>query len=372
MDHSDFNTIGLSEQLLKAIDRIGYQTATPIQSESIEPILQGRDVIAQAPTGTGKTGAFGIPLIEKVDTENPVIQALVLCPTRELALQTAGEMRRLAHFKPGVRVAAVYGGQQIERQIADLKKRPQILVATPGRMMDHMRRRTAKIEMLKYVVLDEADEMLSMGFREDICTILEKTPKDRQTVLFSATLPAEIMRIAKTYQKDAVVIKVAKPELKIPQIEQYVVAVRNKNKPEKIMEIIRANNYKLCLVFCNTKRQVDELAQQLKAAHMSAEALHGDMKQFQRDKVMRAFRNGNVRVLVATDVAARGIDVEGIEAVFNYDIPQDIEYYIHRIGRTGRADKRGTAYTFAFGKEMARISAIMKYTKTQIVPYKEK
>ena len=366
MENLIFKDLDLSKEVLKAIEKMGFEEATPIQSQAIGPMLEGKDIIGQAPTGTGKTCAFGIPIIENLDPHNDDIQVLILCPTRELVIQTAEELQAVAHFKHGIRILPIYGGQQIDRQIMGLRKRPHILVATPGRMMDHLRRKTAKISGLKVIVLDEADEMLNMGFREDIDTILETVPEERQTVLFSATMPKEILDIARKYQKDAVKVKITHKELMIPTIEQYYLEVKGKNKVEILTRIIEHNNYKLCLVFCNTKRMVDELLEVLVNRGYSAEALHGDMRQVQRDKVMMRFKKGAVDVLIATDVAARGIDVDDIEAVFNYDIPNDDEYYVHRIGRTGRANKKGVSYTFATAKDMYKLREIMRYTKSTI------
>ncbi|MEI6131449.1 MAG: DEAD/DEAH box helicase [Bacillota bacterium] len=366
MENLIFKELELSKEVLKGIEKMGFEEATPIQTQAIGPMLEGRDIIGQAPTGTGKTCAFGIPIIENLDTHNDQIQVLILCPTRELVLQTAEELTSVAHFKHGVRILPIYGGQQIDRQIVGLRKRPHILVATPGRMMDHLRRKTAKIDGLQVIVLDEADEMLNMGFREDIDIILETVPEERQTVLFSATMPKEILDITHKYQKNAVKLKITHKELAIPTIEQYYVEVKGKNKVEILTRLIEHNNYKLSLVFCNTKRMVDELLEVLVSRGYSAEALHGDMRQVQRDKVMNRFRKGAVDLLIATDVAARGIDVDDIEAVFNFDIPSDDEYYVHRIGRTGRANKKGVSYTFATAKDMYKLREIMRYTKATI------
>ena len=368
MENLIFKDLNLSKEILKAIDKMGFEEATPIQSQGIPPMLEGKDVIAQAPTGTGKTCAFGIPLIENIDPESSAIQALILCPTRELTIQTAEELQNVSQFKHGIKILPIYGGQQIERQIMGLKKHPQIVIATPGRMMDHLRRRTAKIGELKTIVLDEADEMLNMGFREDIDIILETVPEEKQMVLFSATMPKEIIDIANKYQKDAVFVKVTHKELTIPTTEQYYIEVKGKAKVDVLTRLIEHNMYKLCLVFCNTKRMVDELTEILVARGYSAEALHGDMRQAQRDKVMARFKKGAVDILVATDVAARGIDVEDIEAVFNYDIPSDEEYYVHRIGRTGRAHKKGVSYTFVSGREMYKLRDIMHYINAKIHP----
>ena len=371
MENLLFKNLNVSTEILDALEKMGFEEATPIQSQSIIPVMEKKDVTAQAPTGTGKTCAFGIPLIESIDLSDTCVQGLILCPTRELVIQTTEELLKVAQFKKGIKVVPIYGGQQIERQIVAIKKQPQIVVATPGRMMDHLRRRTIKIMNLKTVVLDEADEMLNMGFREDIDTILETVPVDRQTVLFSATLSKEILEIANKYQKeDKVIIKVTHKELTVPTIEQYYLEVKGPKKLDVLTRLIDANNYKLCLVFCNTKRRVDELTEELAARGYSAEALHGDMKQIQRDRVMMRFKKGMVDILIATDVAARGIDVDDIEAVFNYDLPSDEEYYVHRIGRTGRAKKKGVSYTFVAGKEMFKLKDIMRYTKSTIKPFK--
>lgn len=345
---------------------MGFEEATPIQAKAIPPILEGRDVIAQAPTGTGKTCAFGIPAIESIDPANNKIQVLILCPTRELVIQTAEELRDLCKFKDGIRTLPIYGGQPIERQIMALKKKPQIIIGTPGRIMDHLRRKTLRIDDLKMVVLDEADEMLNMGFREDIDIILESVPGDRQFVLFSATLPKAIMDIANKYQHDVVKINVVHKVMTVSTVEQLYLEVREANKVEVLSRIIDANNFKLSVVFCNTKKRVDDLCKALLARGYSAEALHGDMKQIHRDSVMNKFRTGLVDILIATDVAARGIDVDDVEAVFNYDVPTDEEYYVHRIGRTGRAKRSGVAYTFAAGREVNKLKEIQRYTKSKI------
>lgn len=366
MENLLFKDLQVSKEVLKGIEQMGFEELTPIQSQAIPPMLEGLDLIAQAPTGTGKTCAFGIPLIEKIDVHNEMIQILILCPTRELVIQTAEELKNVAAFKRGIRSVPIYGGQQIDRQIMGLKKRPQIIIATPGRLMDHMRRKTIKLEHLTMVVLDEADEMLNMGFREDIDLILATAPKERQTVLFSATISKEIMEIARMYQKDAQVVRVTHKELTVPTIEQFYLEVRSKNKLDVLTRLVDMNRLKLSLVFCNTKRMVDELTANLSARGYSAEGLHGDMKQSQRDRVMERFRKGIVEILVATDVAARGLDVDDVDAVFNYDIPNDEEYYVHRIGRTGRAKRKGISYTFASGKEMMKLKDIMRYTKAKI------
>ncbi len=363
-----FNELNLSNEVRKALNEMGFEEATPIQSKAIPPIFEGKDIIGQAQTGTGKTCAFGIPAIEMLDTDINAIQVLILCPTRELAIQVSEELRNVSKFKKGIKVLPIYGGQSIDRQIMALKGKPQIIVGTPGRVMDHMRRHTVKLANLKMIVLDEADEMLNMGFREDIDTILKEIPQDRQTLLFSATMPKEIMDLTKLYQKNPVLIKTVHKELTIPSIEQYYLEVRESSKTELLCRLIDAKNIKLCLVFCNTKRRVDELTSALQTRNYSAEALHGDMKQSERDRVMTKFRKGQIEILVATDVAARGIDVNNIEAVFNYDIPNDEEYYVHRIGRTGRAGKAGVSYSFIFGRDIYKLKDIQRYTKSEILP----
>ena len=366
METKAFTDLNLSAELLRAIEQLGFEEATPIQSQSIPLLMEGRDMLAQSPTGTGKTVAFGIPILERIDPEDRAIQALILCPTRELVLQTSESLRTLAQFKPGIEIAPVYGGQQIERQILALKRHPQIVIATPGRLMDHMDRKTILLDGLRMVVLDEGDEMLNMGFREDIDAILQAVPAQRQTVLFTATLSKEIRQIAETYQREPVQVKVAHGELAVPGIEQYYVEARGNAKVDALTLLIEHHRHKLCLVFCNTKKMVDELAQTLSSRGYSVEAIHGDLRQAQRDKVMKQYRSGDLDLLVATDVAARGIDVDDIDAVFNYDVPSDVEYYVHRIGRTGRANKKGVAYTFASGRDMGKLQQIMRYTKTPI------
>jgi ATP-dependent RNA helicase DeaD len=366
MENLSFKDINLSNELQKAIIDMGFEEATPIQSQSITHILDGKDLIGQAQTGTGKTCAFGIPAVEMINPESDFIQVLVLCPTRELAIQSSEELKNLLKYKDGIRILPVYGGQPIDRQIMALKKRPQIIIGTPGRVMDHMRRKTLKLEYLKMIVLDEADEMLNMGFREDIDTILEKVPGERQTILFSATMSKEILDITKKYQQDPVHIKIAHKQLTVPLIEQYYLEVKESAKLEVLSRLLDTNDIKLSLVFCNTKRKVDELRASLQSRGFSAEALHGDMRQEQRDKVMSMFRKGNIDILIATDVAARGIDVDDVEAVFNYDLPSDDEYYVHRIGRTGRAGRTGKAFTFISGREIYKLKDIQRYTKSMI------
>lgn len=370
METVRFDELNLSKEIMRGIKEMGFEEASPIQTKAIPVAIEGYDVIGQAQTGTGKTAAFGIPVLEKVsklkDIKHP--QTLILCPTRELAVQAAEEIRKLAKYMHGVKVLPIYGGQDISKQIRALKG-TQIIIGTPGRVMDHLRRKTIRCEHIHTIVLDEADEMLNMGFREDIETVLEYIPtEDRQTILFSATMPKPILDITKNYQKsDAKMIKVVKKELTVPKIEQYYLDVKRKDKIEVLTRLLDYYEPKLSLVFCNTKRMVDDLTEVLKGRGYFAEGLHGDMSQAQRDRVMKSFRNGKTDILIATDVAARGIDVDDVEAVFNYDIPQDEEYYVHRIGRTGRAGRTGRSFTFIKGKEVYKLKDIMRYCKTKIL-----
>lgn len=361
-----FDEMELQAPILRAIAEMGFEEMTPIQSQAIPVILTGKDIIGQAQTGTGKTAAFGIPILQNVDPKVKGIQAIILCPTRELAIQVSDEIHKFSKFMHGTKAVPIYGGQDIARQIRALKAGVQIMIGTPGRVMDHMRRKTVKFDKVSMIALDEADEMLNMGFREDIETILKEMPEERQTLLFSATMPQPIVEIARTYQKDAVVVKVVKKELTVPKIEQYYYEVRPKNKMDVLSRLLDMYSPKRCLIFCNTKRQVDELVSALQGRGFFAEGLHGDLKQQQRDRVMGSFRNGKVEILVATDVAARGLDVDDVEAVFNYDVPQDDEYYVHRIGRTGRAGKTGRAFTLVVGKEVYKLRDIQRYCNTKI------
>ena len=370
METVRFDELNLNSKILRGIQEMGFEEATPIQSKAIPIVMEGADVIGQAQTGTGKTAAFGIPLLMKVDPHNKKTQAIVLCPTRELAIQVAEEIRSLAKYMHAVKVLPVYGGQDIAKQIRSLKGGAQIIIGTPGRVMDHLRRKTIRCDHVNTMVLDEADEMLNMGFREDIETVLEYIPQERQTVLFSATMPKPILEITRKYQKDAVTIKVVKKELTVPNIEQYYYDVKRKDKVEVLSRLLDVYDPKLSLVFCNTKRMVDELTSALQGRGYFAEGLHGDMKQAQRDRVMNKFRNGKAEILVSTDVAARGIDVDDVEAVFNFDLPQDDEYYVHRIGRTGRAGRTGRSFTFVKGKEVYKLKDIQRYCKTKILAQK--
>lgn len=366
METIKFEEMELNPLILRAVEEMGFEEMTPIQVKAIPAMLAGKDIIGHAQTGTGKTAAFGIPLLQMVDPKERNLQAIILCPTRELAVQVAEEIRKLAMFMHGIKILPVYGGQEISKQIRSLKAGVQIIIGTPGRVMDHMRRKTLRLENIKIVVLDEADEMLNMGFREDIETILSDVPKERQTALFSATMPGPILEIARIYQKNAEMIRVVMKELTVPQVEQYYYEVIPKNKEEVLSRLLDMYNPKLSLVFCNTKKKVDELTAALQGRGYFAEGLHGDLKQQQRDRVMDSFRNGRTEILIATDVAARGIDVENIEAVFNYDVPQDDEYYVHRIGRTGRAGRGGRAFTLVVGKEVFKLKDIQRYCNTKI------
>lgn len=357
----------IDERIIKAVEEMGFETMTPIQEQAIPVMLGGRDLIGQAQTGTGKTAAFGIPIIQKIDPEEKGLQAIILCPTRELAIQASEEIRRFAKYMHEVKVLPVYGGQDISRQIRALSKGVQVVVGTPGRVMDHMRRHTLKTGKVRIVVLDEADEMLNMGFREDIETILKDMPEERQTALFSATMPRPILEITKEYQKeDAEYIRVTPKEVTIPLIKQAYYQVQRKDKEEVLTRLIDYYHPKRSLIFCNTKRMVDELAEHLKDRGYQAEGLHGDLSQGQRDTVMNLFRGGRMDILIATDVAARGIDVDDVEAVFNYDVPDDIEYYVHRIGRTGRAGKTGRSFTLVVGRELYKIRDIERVCHTKI------
>ncbi len=361
-----FSSLAISDEILQAVTDMGFVSPSPIQAEAIPPILAGRDVIGQAQTGTGKTAAFGIPALELIDTQDRSVQALILCPTRELALQVADEIRKLAKHKRGVRIEAIYGGDSIERQIRSLKSGVHIVIGTPGRVMDHMERNTLKLDNVKMMILDEADEMLDMGFREDIESILEDMPEERQTILFSATMSKPILQITQKFQKDPVLVKVVKRELTATNIEQVYFEVKPKAKVEVMCRLIDMYDLKLLLVFCNTKRKVDEIVEDLQVRGYQAEGLHGDLRQAQRNNVMGKFRSGTTSILVATDVAARGIDVDDVDAVINFDIPLDEEYYVHRIGRTGRAGKSGRAFSMVGRDEKYRFREIQTYTKVRV------
>lgn len=361
-----FDSLPLSEGIQEAVKEMGFEFASPIQSEAIPYVLEGRDVIGQAQTGTGKTAAFGIPMIEHIVPFEKFVQAIILCPTRELAVQVSEEMKKLAKFTKGVWVTTVYGGDSIDRQIKSLKAGANIVVGTPGRVIDLIERRALKLHQASMIVLDEADEMLDMGFREDIESILQEMPDERQTVLFSATMSKPIMALTSRYLTEPKLVKVVKNEITNVNIEQLYFDVKGRAKMEVTTRLIDFYNLKLMLIFCNQKKRVDEVVEELVSRGYAAEGLHGDLRQSQRTQVMNRFRNGNVCILVATDVAARGLDVDNVDAVINYDIPLDEEYYVHRIGRTGRAGKFGKAFTLVVGSERNRLREIMNYTKVKI------
>lgn len=364
-----FSELGLSDSLLKAIKRSGYEEATPIQEQTIPMVLKGQDVIGQAQTGTGKTAAFGLPIIEHVDTENPNIQALIVSPTRELAIQTQEELFRLGKDKH-VRVQVVYGGADIRRQIKNLKQHPQILVGTPGRLKDHINRHTVKLGNIKTLVLDEADEMLNMGFLDDIEAIISKTPRDRQTLLFSATMPPEIKKIGEKFMTNPTTVRIKAKELTTDLVDQYYVRARDYEKFDIMTRLIDVQDPELTIVFGRTKRRVDELSRGLIARGYNAAGIHGDLTQERRSKIMKQFKKGELDILVATDVAARGLDISGVTHVYNYDIPSDPDSYVHRIGRTGRAGHHGVSLTFVTPNEMGYLREIEKLTRVRMLPLK--
>lgn len=361
---SSFESFGLNRRVLQAIHDMGFEEPSPIQAACIPVVLEGRDVIGQAQTGTGKTAAFGIPLVERVSTE-PRVQAIVLTPTRELAIQVAGEIRKIAKYKR-VRSVPIYGGQSIVHQIRALKQGVQIVIGTPGRVLDHIHRGTLSLSDVRMVVLDEADEMLDMGFIDDIEAILRETPSDRQTMLFSATFPNEVKRLALRYMRDPQHITVNRGEVTVPQIDQVCYKVLERNKLDSLCRIVDSEDIQLGIIFCRTKRGVDDLVEALLARGYLADGLHGDLSQAQRDRVMRKFRKNEIELLVATDVAARGLDVDDVTHVINYDVPQDPESYVHRIGRTGRAGKRGLAITLVTPREYKLLKQIEREIKQKI------
>lgn len=341
-----FEELNLEDFIQRAITDLKFEVPSVIQAEAIPHLTNGNDIIAMAPTGSGKTLAFAIPAIQKIDTANKSIQALILCPTRELTIQAHKEFEKLAKYNEEIKITSIYGGQQIAKQLNALKRNPQIIIATPGRLMDHLRQGSIELSSITYAVLDEADEMLDMGFRDDITAILEETSEQRQTVLFSATMEKDIQKIAERFQKSPYIVDVLDNLQSAPDIEQYYLETAEKDKPELITRLLDLYNVNLSVVFCNTKSNVDKLVEMLKLRGFMADAIHGDMNQSLREKVMQGFKKGGIKILVATDVAGRGIDVQDIEAVFNYDLPRDSEDYIHRIGRTGRAGKSGLAFSF--------------------------
>ncbi|MBE6897498.1 MAG: DEAD/DEAH box helicase [Ruminococcaceae bacterium] len=369
MDQINFKQLGLPAPTLRALEEMGFENATEIQAQSIPLIQMGYDVVGRSQTGTGKTAAFGIPAINMIDTteEKRSVQVLLLCPTRELAVQAADEIKKIAKYTDGIKVVAVYGGAPMDRQIMQLRN-ANIVVGTPGRVMDHMRRHTLKLNNCKMIILDEADEMLSMGFREDIETILQEVPEERQTILFSATMPKEIMEIISNYQKEPQIIEINKQQVTLDAIGQFYYEVPMGRKNDMLLLLLAEHDPKRSIIFSNTKAMVDELTTFLNENGFKADGLHGDMKQSQRDSVMGAFKGGRTTILVATDVAARGIDVDDIDCVINYDIPTNNEYYVHRIGRTGRAGKSGAAYTICSGRRQVYLMQdIAKATKSEVI-----
>ena len=361
-----FSELGLSPALLKAIDRLGYEKAAPIQSEAIPLIMSGSDVVGQSQTGSGKTAAFGIPAVESVDSHLRAVQVIILCHTRELAVQVAEENFTLSRFKRWFQSVPIYGGQTYDRQIRALKQGVQIVVGTPGRILDHMDRGTLRLDQVKMVVLDEADEMLDMGFRDDIEQVLKTVPIERQFVCFSATMAKPIMDLINKSSRNPKTIRIEHKVLTVPTIEQAYYEIRGRSKTEALTRLVDLHDLKLGIIFCNTKRMVDDLTDELVARGYSADRIHGDMSQAQRELVMRKFRNSGLEFLVATDVAARGIDVDNIEVVFNYDLPWDEEDYVHRIGRTGRAGRYGRAFSLVAGREIYKLQSIERYTRTKI------
>jgi ATP-dependent RNA helicase DeaD len=366
MPTEKFGDLPISGELRKAVRDMGFETMTPIQAKAIPLILEGRDIIGQAQTGTGKTLAYGLPMLDSVDPGVRKTQAIVLCPTRELAVQVARELKKVLTYRRGVHVQPIYGGQPIGLQIQALRAGVQVVIGTPGRTIDHIRRGTLKLDHVKTAVLDEADEMLQMGFIDDVETILQRVPKERQTLLFSATMPNPILKLTRKYQRDPEFVKVVQRQLTVPQLKQYYLGVKEGTKVDVLCRLIDIHGLKSSLVFCNMKRRVDEVVTKLGSRGYLAQGLHGDMTQPQRTRAMDRFRRNMSGILVATDVAARGIDVKDIEAVFNYDLPQDEGYYVHRIGRTARAGKMGQAFSFVVGREIGKLRNIEAYAATKI------
>lgn len=360
-----FEDLHISEPLLKALNEMGFEEPTPIQKEAIPVAKSGADLIGQAQTGTGKTAAFGIPALDCIDTTLRKIQVLILSPTRELAVQVAEEINKMAHYT-SIDATPIYGGQDIQRQFRRLRQNPQIIVATPGRLMDHMNRGSISFDYVRMVVLDEADEMLNMGFVDDINAILGATPEDRQTLLFSATMPQAIKELAKTYLKDPQTIQMKATQVTMDLIEQYYIEVQDRQKFDVLCRLMDMHSPELAIIFGRTKRRVDEVTEGLKKRGYAAEGIHGDLSQAKRDSVIRQFREGTIDILVATDVAARGLDISGVTHVYNYDLPQDPESYVHRVGRTGRAGNTGKAITFVIPREIEHLHAIERLTKRKI------
>ena len=369
MEKMLFSELNCSKEILKAVEDMGFEETTPIQAMAIPVALSGKDLVGQAQTGTGKTAAFTIPMLEKIDLNNRNVQALVLCPTRELAVQISEEVNRIGKYMKGLHILPIYGGQDIERQIRGIKSGAQVIIGTPGRVLDHLRRKTLKMANLQMLILDEADEMLNMGFREDIELVIQEVDHPIQTMLFSATMPKEILNIINKYQKDPQILKVTHTQLSAPNIEQVYLEMKDRDKMEILTRLIDIYNYKLSIVFCNTKKRVDEVTDMLQARGYMCDKIHGDMKQTLRMNVISKFKRGDIEILIATDVAARGLDIDNVEAVFNYDMPTHEEYYVHRIGRTGRAGKEGISFTFITSRDFHLLRSIMRYTKSDIKPH---
>lgn len=365
---TSFEEMDLSKEVLRAIKDMGFTTPSTVQAKTIPLMMSGADVNAIAPTGTGKTCAFGIPMLEYVQLNEPEVQEVVLAPTRELALQIGDELTKLAKYIKGCRIAVLYGGQPIPKQLAALKRKPQILVATPGRLLDHMNRGNVHLNAVHTMVLDEADEMLNMGFVKDVTRIIEATPDERQMVLFSATTNQDVLTIAWKYQHDPIEVTVEATKQDRPQIAQYVISTEQNKKIDHLLYLLDADVYQRVMIFCNTKFMTDRLTERLKKEGYQAECIHGDVKQSQRNVVMNDFRRGKFPILIATDVAARGIDVDDVEAVINFDLPAENEYYLHRIGRTGRAHKHGVSFSQVTFQESVRMDEILKYMIAKPLP----
>ena len=371
METMTFQELPISQEVLQALEKKGYGYPTQIQAEAIPPLMEWKDVIAKAPTGTGKTFAFGIPVIEHIDPGSQAVQAAILAPTRELALQIGDELRALLEFKPGIRVAVLYGGQRLDTQARQLAKKPQIIVATPGRLMDHYKRKNLRFDSIKTVILDEADRMLDMGFYKDVTGIVEKMKNRTNMGLFSATISQEVMTVSWLYQREEVEITVQPKEESRPDIQQYSISCNELEKLLTTIELLDALHYERVIIFCNTKHMCQRVSDDLRGRSYSVDCLHGDIRQSQREKVMQRFREGKLSVLVSTDVASRGIDVDDVDCVLNYDIPAENEYYIHRIGRTGRARKKGVAISLLGSLlDKAKLDEIAKYSRFTVTPVK--
>ena len=364
-----FQDLGLSEAMLKALENKGYGYPTTIQAEAIPHFMQWRDVIAKAPTGTGKTFAFGIPMIEHIDAQSDAVQGLILAPTRELAIQIGDELRGLLTYYTGIRVAVLYGGTGIGGQIRQLEKKPQIVVATPGRLMDHYNRKTVRLDKIQTVVLDEADRMLDMGFFKDVTKIIEKVKNRKNLGLFSATISQEVMTVSWMYQRDEVEITVEPKKEDRPDIDQFCMTVTPLEKAETTLRLIQSQGYERVMIFCNTKHMCQRLCDDFQRAGLDCECIHGDIKQSLREKAMQRYRDGKLRVLIATDVASRGIDVDDVDCVINFDVPEENEYYVHRIGRTGRAKRKGVAWSIIGNfPEKAKLDEIAKFSNYAVTP----